>query len=111
MCRKAHSVETLKAANLKFKTCYCPAFFDGKCDRGVVCNFIHHPHKVRKPNKTKKLSGDALICELEKLNPYGYGDHIEEKVEGKIEKIRRKRLEWKILKLNQFGKIFQGEQH
>ena len=69
------------------------AFFD-------VCNFIHHPHKVRKPNKTKKLSGDALICELEKLNPYGYGDHIVEKVEGKIEKICLKCLEWKILKLN-----------
>ena len=83
MCRKAHSVETLKATNLKFKTSYCPDFFEGKCDRGILCNFIHHPHKVKK-TKNPKLSVDALICELEKLNSYGYGHHIEQKVEGNI---------------------------
>ena len=91
-CRFAHSVDTMRAVNLKWKHSYCPKFFDGICERGIMCNFIHHPNKTRKPKKI--LSGQDLVEELQKLNPFGY---CEEKAmsppQNDVTFIRKKRLE------------------
>ena len=94
-CHFAHSVATVKSVNEKWKTSYCPNFFNGNCDRGILCNFKHDPNKIRNP--IKKFCGEDLIIELRRLNPFGYR---EEKAmsppappEEKLNFVRTKRLE------------------
>ena len=87
LCHFAHDIMTLKCHNKRFKTNFCPKFYNGTCQRGVLCNFTHDPNKIKNP--TKKYSGAALIRKLENLNPYGYGDHYEQNITDLAKKVEK----------------------
>ena len=70
-CHFAHKAPPI---NENWKLKYCPEYFNGTCERGILCNFMHHPNKIRKP--VRLLYGEELILELERLNPYGYYKEI-----------------------------------